>query len=191
MNIGSYLKTLRLERGYKLHDVAEKLGLTTSYISQLENMKLSPSLDSLEKILCFYSVNLSDFFRQVEQKRFIVVKNEQTQFHDLLDGAIRLTLLASKLQNNSLETYLLEFKSRSDINTAVLPNEINGERLIYILKGNITAVIDNEPPVLLNLAAGDSLNYKSYIGCRICKDDDKYAEILITGTPPLIMHTKE
>lgn len=184
MNIGPYLKQLRLEQGYTLNDVAGKLDISSSFLSQIENMKISPSLDSLEKLLGFYAVNLSDFFRQVEQKRFIIVKHGETETFDLSGGALELTLLASKLQNNSLETYLIKFRSSADFETAVLPKEINGERVVYIIRGEVTAAIDTEVPV--RLVAGDSINYKSYIPCRISVDGCDDAEILISGTPPLI-----
>lgn len=185
MNIGIYLKQIRLEKGLTLNDVAAKLNMSASFLSQMENMKLSPSLESLEKILNFYAVNLSDFFRQVEQKRFIIVrKNDEIPFDDSANG-IRLTPLASKLQNNSLETYILKFLSRAAIETAVLPKEINGERIIYIMNGQVTVMIDNEAPI--ELTAGDSINYKSHVPCRLSTFKGDEAEIFISGMPPLIL----
>ncbi|HPS88300.1 MAG TPA: helix-turn-helix domain-containing protein [Spirochaetota bacterium] len=185
MNIGTYLKQLRIEKGYTLNDVANKLNLSASFLSQLENMKLSPSLDSLEKLLNFYAVNLSDFFRQIEQKRYVIVKKGDETPLNISEGGIRLTPLASKLQNNSLETYIVTFTSNASIETAVLPKEINGERVIYIMNGKVSIIIDNENPVRLN--AGDSINYKSYVPCRICADNGDEAEVLISGVPPIVI----
>ncbi len=185
MNIGPYLKQLRQDKGYTLNEVSSTVGMSASFLSQIENMKLSPSLDSLDKLLSFYAVNLSDFFRQVEQRRVIIVKREETQTFDVSDNAIRLTLLASKLQNNSLETFIVKFfKKGASINTAVLPKEINGERLIYIIKGSLLFQVENEAPV--TLAHADSINFKSYIPCSISASGEE-AELLISGMPPLII----
>ncbi len=189
MNIGALLKQFRLDKGYTLNDVATRLDISASFLSQLENMKLSPSLDSLEKLLNFYAVNLSDFFKQVEQRRLIIVKKEERQTYDVSGGAVKLTLLASKLQNNALETYIVEFNSNAEISTAVLPKEINGERIIYILKGKIVINIDNEEPV--ELFAGDSINYKSYVPCRINVNGESDTEVLVSGMPPLIIYTEK
>lgn len=185
MNIGTYLKQLRLEKGYTLNDVAHKLNMSASFLSQLENMKLSPSLESLEKILNHYAVNLSDFFRQIEQKRFIIVRQGDEKPLEMSEGGIHLTPLASKLQNNSLETYIVKFAGIASIETAVLTKEINGERVIYIIKGKITILIDNEPPV--ELLSGDSINYKSYVSCKIRTFDGDEAEIVISGMPPIVL----
>lgn len=185
MNIGPYLKQLRLDKGYTLNDVSATVGMSASFLSQIENMKLSPSLDSLDKLLSFYAVNLSDFFRQVEQRRVIIVKSEETQTFDVSGGAIRLSLLASKLQNNSLETFIVKFfKNSATINTAVLPKEINGERLVYILKGTLLVRLEDEAPVILSQY--DSINFKSYIPCSISASGGE-AELLISGMPPLII----
>lgn len=185
MNIGTCLKQLRIEKGYTLNYVAGKLGFSISFLSQLENMKLSPSLESLEKLLEFYAVNLSDFFKQVEQRRFIIVRKEDEKPIDVAEGSIRITPLASKLQNNSLESCIVNFNSNTAIETAVLPKEINGERILYVIKGNISITIDDEPPC--RFTAGDSINYKSYISCTAATDNGDTAEILISGIPPLLL----
>ncbi len=185
MDIGTSLKQLRIEKGYTLNEVAQKLNLSASFISQLENMKLSPSLDSLEKLLRFYSINLSDFFKQIEQRKYIIVKKGEEPSLDVSNGKIKLTPLASKLQNNSLETCIVEFTSSAVIETAILPKDINGERMVYVIKGEIDILIDND--ARLKLAEGDSINYKSYISCVISTNDENPIEILISGIPPLIL----
>lgn len=185
MNIGTYLKQLRLEKGYTLNEVAHKLNMSASFLSQLENMKLSPSLESLEKILSYYAVNLSDFFRQVEQRRFIIVRQGDEKPLAMSEGGIHLTPLASKLQNNSLETYIVKFTGSAVVETAVLPKEINGERIIYIINGKVTIIIDKETPI--ELISGDSINYKSYVQCTISTYDGDDAEILISGMPPIVL----
>lgn len=184
MKIGTYLKQLRLEQGYTLNDVAGRLDISSSFLSQIENMKISPSLDSLEKLLGLYAINFSDFFRQVEQRKFIIVKKEETETFELSGGDLELTLLASKLQNNSLETYLVKFRNSAGLETATLPKEINGERVVYIKGGSVTVSVDGEAPVRLEV--GDSINYKSYVPCKISAGQPANAEILISGTPPLI-----
>lgn len=185
MNIGTYLKQLRLEKGYTLNEVAHKLNMTASFLSQLENMKLSPSLESLEKILSYYAVNLSDFFWQIEQKRFIIVRKGDEKPLDIQEEGIVLIPLASKLQNNSLETVIVKFTGSAAIETAVLPKEINGERVIYIMNGKVTINIDKETPT--ELISGDSINYKSYVPCKLITFNGDEAEVIISGMPPIVL----
>lgn len=50
MNIGSKLRALRADRNLTTPEVASMAGVTQSTISELENDKRSPSLNTLEKI---------------------------------------------------------------------------------------------------------------------------------------------
>jgi quercetin dioxygenase-like cupin family protein len=74
----------------------------------------------------------------------------------------------------------------AEFETTVLPEEINGERVIYVAEGIVKIAIDREPSVLLE--AGDSVNYKSYVPCRINTDENTRAQIFISGTPPLLIY---
>jgi len=159
--------------------------MSAGFLSQLENMKLSPSLESLEKILNYYAINLSDFFRQVEQRRFIIVRKGDEKPLEMAEEGIKLTPLASKLQNNSLETYIVKFSDSASIETAVLSKEINGERVVYVIRGKVTVIIDKETPV--ELEKGDSINYKSYVPCRLSTFKGDEAEIIISGMPPIVL----
>ena len=51
MNIGSQLKELRLQQKLSLEQLARRVGLTRSFLSQVEKDKASPSITSLIKIL--------------------------------------------------------------------------------------------------------------------------------------------
>ncbi|HNX24001.1 MAG TPA: helix-turn-helix transcriptional regulator [Spirochaetota bacterium] len=134
MNIGTYLKHLRLEKGYTLNEVAHILNMSASVLSQLENMKHSSSLESFEKILSYYAVNLSDFFRQIEQKRFIIVRYGDENPFEMSEGGIQLTPLASKLQNNSLELTagdLINYKSYVPCKSTLL----KVTKLLFLFRG--------------------------------------------------------
>jgi transcriptional regulator with XRE-family HTH domain len=185
MNIGNYLKQIRIEKKYTLKRLANQLNITESMLSQIENNKVSPSLHSLESILRFYAINFSDFFKQVEQKRVIMVRREeQKNFEDRKHGST-LTLLASKLENNALESYIVELTPEGSIETAILPRERNGERFFYVLKGTLTVSTDGETP--MEMQEGDSINYKSHVPCCIYNRSEFTARFLISGEPSLFI----
>ena len=62
MEIGPRIKNLRNSHGINLKALAEKTGLTTSFLSQLERNLTSPSINSLEKIAHALSAKVSGFF---------------------------------------------------------------------------------------------------------------------------------
>ena len=50
MNLGQSIKIVRKNKGLKQKDFCDKVGITQSYLSGIENGKKKPSIDVLEKI---------------------------------------------------------------------------------------------------------------------------------------------
>jgi transcriptional regulator with XRE-family HTH domain len=59
MNAGYAIKFCRQQRGFTIPTLAKKAGLSTSYVSLLENNARDPSLSALQKIAAGLSVPLS------------------------------------------------------------------------------------------------------------------------------------
>lgn len=57
--IGDVLKKTRLIYGYKAIEMSEKLEISNSYLSEIENNKKKPSLELLEKYSDIYGIKLS------------------------------------------------------------------------------------------------------------------------------------
>jgi transcriptional regulator with XRE-family HTH domain len=184
MQLGPTLKKIRTKRSYTLNDVAERIGLTPSFISQIENGKVQPSLQTLNLMLSCYSVTLSDFFKQVEQRMYIFVKKENMEVFSQGDHKFSLKLLASKLQNNTLESYMVDLEHGGTIETAQLPDVPAGERIIYLLSGSIVATIDGSES--FSMSEGDSLNFKCQMRCTINNTSGDGARFLIAGVPPVL-----
>ncbi len=67
MSLGNKIRKTRIEKGLKIVEVAEKTGLTSSTISQVEREIISPSIDTLKKIGNVLGVPISYFFEEVEK----------------------------------------------------------------------------------------------------------------------------
>lgn len=64
MNIGLAIKTLRICKlpHLKQHEFAEKVGISQTYISQIENNKKIPSMDVLQHMCKVFNVPLPIMF---------------------------------------------------------------------------------------------------------------------------------
>jgi len=131
MEIGAYLKKLRKEKNYTLNDVASKTNTSVSLISQIENDKASPSLNSLQVLLRFYGVGLSAFFNQVEKSDYLLIRKKDAETFSSKTEKVTLTFLASKLQNTKTVAYKAHLEPKSELLVAHLDEEIQGERFIY------------------------------------------------------------
>lgn len=57
--IGDVLKRTRAIYGYKANEMSSALGISASYLSEIENNKKQPSLELLEKYADIYGIRLS------------------------------------------------------------------------------------------------------------------------------------
>jgi transcriptional regulator with XRE-family HTH domain len=62
VNLGSRLKAVRLRSGMSLREVARQLGVSPSFISQLENGKSQPSVATLYSIAQLLDVSIDELF---------------------------------------------------------------------------------------------------------------------------------
>ncbi len=65
-NIGPKVKKLREQQDITQETLADKVGLTQSFISKLENGELTPSLKSLEKIAEALGVEVAELISNKE-----------------------------------------------------------------------------------------------------------------------------
>ena len=57
--IGDVLKRTRIIYGYKAREMSSELGISASYLSEIENNKKQPSLELLQKYADIYGIRLS------------------------------------------------------------------------------------------------------------------------------------
>ena len=57
--IGDVLKRMRIIYRYKASEMSSELGISASYLSEIENNKKQPSLDLLQKYADIYGIRLS------------------------------------------------------------------------------------------------------------------------------------
>jgi quercetin dioxygenase-like cupin family protein len=64
--VGQHVHRLRVEAGVSLRTFARQTGFSASFISQLENGQVSPSISSMEKIAAALGVTLGQFFVETD-----------------------------------------------------------------------------------------------------------------------------
>lgn len=138
MDIGKKLKELRLLNDLTLDDLASRSELTKGFLSQVERDLTTPSIATLSDILEALGSNLSDFFREEEEKQ--IVFSTQDFFEDEQDD-YTIEWVIPNAQKNQMEPILLTLKPHA--RSHVL-SSYQGEEFGYILKGNVTIVCGNK-----------------------------------------------
>lgn len=104
MHIGARIRSLRLERGLTLPQLAEKAEVSIGLLSQLENSEegvANPSLQTLRKIATALGVTIADLLgKSVAKSRTIVPEK--------LDAGLRKFLEKARKQGTSLDEAVLQ-----------------------------------------------------------------------------------
>src|SRR5699024_11398087 len=74
-DIGKKIKDLRIEKRFTLKELAEKTGLSASFLSQVERSKSSITLQSLSKISDAFDVSRSYFFSDEDNETYGVFRS--------------------------------------------------------------------------------------------------------------------
>lgn len=176
MDIGKKLKELRLQNDLTLNDLASRSELTKGFLSQVEHNLTTPSIATLEDILEALGSNLSEFFREEEEKQivfatkdFFVDEQEDYQIEWVIPNA----------QKNEMEPILLTIhpkgKSREMLSH-------HGEEFGYVLKGSVTLVRGNKK---YKLKAQETFYLDGSKGHYLYNHGNSDAKVLWITTPPM------
>jgi transcriptional regulator with XRE-family HTH domain len=87
--IGDTLRRLRGIYGYKAVEMREKLGISSSYLSEIENNRKMPSLELLQKYSEIFGIKLSSLISIMESYSAARKQNKaQEQITKLMIGLI-------------------------------------------------------------------------------------------------------
>jgi transcriptional regulator with XRE-family HTH domain len=74
--VGQKIRRLRLKRSMALVELGRQVGLSASFLSQLENGRVVPTLKHLARIALVFKKELSYFFRDENEKVFRVTRGK-------------------------------------------------------------------------------------------------------------------
>ncbi|WP_126429080.1 helix-turn-helix domain-containing protein [Brevibacillus marinus] len=158
-NIGKLLRDLRRKKGLTLKELAEKTGLSISFLSQVENSKCSITLQSLSKISDALEVSRSYFFPDSSYTEKKSTKGEI----NLNQSNFIYQSLSKGLSNPLFEPMLVVLFPNNKKGTQSIrePHSLsshNGQEFVYVLEGTLTLVHEGEE---YNLEPGDSFHINS------------------------------
>ncbi|MBB6285303.1 helix-turn-helix domain-containing protein [Geobacillus subterraneus] len=119
-SFGRFCRKLRIDHGELLKHMADKLGVTSSYLSAVENGKRNVPQGWIEKISDLYSLNVEEQ-EKLKQAVFESQKIVKLDFEDL-NADDKTTILALARQFKELDK-----KDKETIKAILLKNRKKGE----------------------------------------------------------------
>ena len=176
MDIGKKIRELRIQNDMTLGDLASRSELTKGFLSQVERNLTMPSIPTLEDILEALGTNMSEFFREEEERQ--VVFTVQDFFEDVKED-YKIEWIVPNAQKNEMEPILLTLhpgKKSHELQAH------HGEEFGYVLKGNVTLVRGNKR---YELKAQETFYLDGTNSHYLYNNGSEDAVVLWITTPPM------
>lgn len=178
VDVGERLRAIRQGRRKTLREVAERAGLSESFLSQLERGRTSVSIPSLQRIAAALGVDVSDVFADNGAAGPRVVHRRQRELISFGSKA-RKALLTPK-PFHSVEVVAAEFEPGGSTGDEPYAHG-DSEEVFYVVSGTVELELDGD---LHELGPGDSAQYRSSTLHRVRNSGTERAEVLFVISPP-------
>src|SRR5438552_18231972 len=178
VDVGERLRALRRFRRCTLRTIAERSGLSESFLSQVERGRSSASIASLRRIAEALGVSIADLFEPEGLPGPRVLRRDARPA--LAFGILGRKLLLTPRPLHHLEVFVGELDAGGS--TGVEPYAHgDSEELFVVLSRNVQLELGGE---LHELESGDSIDYRSSTPHRIANTGDDRAEVMWIISPP-------
>jgi transcriptional regulator with XRE-family HTH domain len=155
-SIGERVKSLRIDQGLTLAELGARVGLSTSYLSQIERDRTQPSLTTLVNIAKALNVEPRHFFETGENSTLIVQAGQTRPVQHLNPATVCYPLTPEDATSN-LGVYRVVIQPGSQPYQC---SPYSGEEMCFVLKGELTVAAGGETHTL---KAGDSIHYDALL----------------------------
>ncbi len=173
-DIGSRIKDARTKLGMSQKDLSDKIGLTSSFISQIENNQISPSLNSFLQIADALGLNPAALLKK-EKKRgevdWLIKRESALKIPYKKDQAYSLFNIVS---HDKASAYIARIESGAELKKHFLNQK--KEEFIHVLKGSISVKVDT---VEKELRSGDSIYLKDSLPSIWKNISEEEVELLV------------
>ena len=177
-SVGQRVHRVREEKGLTVEDVAQRTGLSSEYLGQIETDQLSPPLGALIRIAKALDMKFGRFISTGEVKPFTVVRKDERRVISRFTSAkgdqygYTYESLAPDKKDRHMEPFMVTLvpsKARKELSTHA------GQEFIYILEGAMEVILEDYTDVLY---PGDSIYYDSTVPHLVRCHGDKETVIL-------------
>lgn len=169
--IGDKIRETRKKNHLSLTELAERVGVSDSYISQLERNNVDPSISVLRKISSALNVPIVTFFDATYEEPVIIrsedSENPPVHFGDL----ILIPLSPSSDSGTHMEIFRFSLVPGSERISLIH----DGETCLHLLNGSCTLFFENQT---FSLHTGDSITIHANTAYQLSSDTQTASGLL-------------
>ncbi|HWK44480.1 MAG TPA: helix-turn-helix domain-containing protein [Stellaceae bacterium] len=173
--IGSKLRTLRLERKLSISDLAMKAGVSAGIISQIERGKSNPSMKTLQRIRTALGVSLWAFLDHSPSETSQdpgFVRRASDRLRIVVGQSQLIKELLSPHNDESLRFMIITMPPNSQTEEVLIGE---GEKGGFILDGEVELTVAGRAATL---AKGDSFQFRSHQSHQMANNTASSAQVL-------------
>ena len=154
-DLGERIRILRKDRGLSLSDVAEATGISTSFLSMVENGRSDITTGRLIKLARYYGLSIADLLNEPAKPEEIVVRRGRERRLRSATERISYELLAPN-SRGAMMPFIALFEEGGGEDELV---RHEGEEFIHVLEGELALALSNGESIVLT--PGDSVYLRS------------------------------
>ncbi|MDX1522371.1 MAG: XRE family transcriptional regulator, partial [Anaerolineae bacterium] len=167
------------EAKLSLKELSKQVGLTASFLSQVEREESSPSIESLRKISQALKTPIFYFLAEENSTSPVVRRNQRLKLQKP-NSQLVFELLTPDL-NSQMEAILFEQEPGGG-NYALPPHQYT-EEFIYVLQGQLEVKLDDD---VYELGPGDTIYFEGPRLQSLCAIGDQTLKVIAVVTPPVL-----
>ncbi|QDU57041.1 helix-turn-helix domain-containing protein [Aeoliella mucimassa] len=176
VELAQRIKQLRMEKRLTIEQLATRTGLTRSWLSKVENFRVTPSLPALFKIAADLEVRLSELVEGLDQcPELCLVRRDEGKVIDRdpsPENNTKYESMAHPRQTRAMDPFLLTIPAHGGRQQS-LTHE--GEEYLMVLEGKARFYYGDET---YELDSGDSLYFDGSTPHRVENPFDETAKVL-------------
>src|ERR671929_466680 len=178
IDVGERLRAIRRSRRCTLRTIAERSGLSESFLSQVERGRSSASIASLRRIAEALGVTIADLFEPDGVPGPRVLRRDERPA--LAFGVLGKKVLLTPRPLRHLEVFAGELEVGGSTGAEAYAHG-DSEELFVVLSGSVQLELGGD---LHDLEQGDSIEYRSSTPHRVMNTGQELAEVMWIISPP-------
>lgn len=174
---GARIRALRLKRGLTLREVAERTGLSPSFLSSFERGLTGISVAHLQQLISVCGSSLIDIFAQPDQEQRKLVRPPDRPRLALNNGALVVEDLAVVPRQIEVQLWTIQPGAGSE---GAYSHQ--GEEAVYLMSGSLEIQLNEAESYTME--PGDCLYFSSSEPHRWHNTGSRPAVVLWVNTPP-------
>lgn len=181
-NLGQRVRQFRVDKGLTQNDLAELSGLSHSALSKIENNQLSPTFETILKIIGGLNIDISDLLTSIQNEtprtRQVFTRKGKGKIHETENYLYET--LCNEIINKKMIPILTRIKSHSLEKFGKMMRH-SGEELFFVLEGTVELITEHYASV--KLEQGDCAYFDSSMGHACISTEEKDAVLFWVSTP--------